>query len=260
MTPLKGSVRWSQIQGPREYQEDSVLHVPLPGSKRGNAHLIGVFDGHGGAWVARECARKTPELFDGNCEDSAEALRQLIERLDARTRFAQMGTTVSLAHIVESERIVTTAVVGDSPIIVLDDSGALQLSEEHNVRSNQSERDAAIARGGVYQNGYICIEKDGKGLQLSRALGDRALGHLLSRTPTIASYTLGTRSIVAVASDGLIDPDHFTDREQDAVRVVRKLKRGMSPKRLIESQDPKRVHDNTSLIVWRPTRWSRWFA
>src|SRR3990167_9674146 len=103
------------------------------------------------------------------------------------TRQFREGSTLSIAWVREDHDEVSVAVLGDSPVIVVDQLGQVHVSPEHNVRTNLAERNAMVARGGSYRNGYVYNQLD-VGFQVSRALGDGDLDRILSREPEI--YTI----------------------------------------------------------------------
>lgn len=129
----------------------------------------------------------------------------IIGALAASTSHMRCGSTLSLAFIHKNTRTANIAIIGDSPIIVHTKDG-IDISPEHNVRTNLAERQAAISRGGYYQRGYICDRISHKGLQLSRALGDCLIRPAVSSEPEI--YTREIQDWILLASDGLFDPKH----------------------------------------------------
>lgn len=252
---IRGIVSWVQAQGPHEAQEDFLVHA-----SHGAYRLLGVLDGHHGAGTAQYCARTIPQIFDFSAEDVGQELRRVVAALDDRTHRRESGSTLSLVHIDESRGAAVTAVLGDSPIIVVDEKGEVHRSEEHNVRTNEAERARAIAHGAFYSNGYICHgPHSADGLQLSRALGDRAFNTLLSREPDIHRYHLGKHSAVIIASDGLFDPAHEAPEAPVADEVVALVRKRKSAARILRWREMRELEDNTSLIVWRPRRWWEWF-
>lgn len=256
---LRGTVSYAQAQGPRKAQEDYLVHVPFTDRRGNRGHLLGVMDGHGGGETARYCAETIPALFNHDTENVERELRDLVAALDARTRLAGPGSTLSLACVNESRNSVTTAVLGDSPIIVVDDNGTVHRSVEHNVRTNLLERSAAIMRGAVYKGGYIQVTEDGDGLQVSRALGDRTLSAILDRTPSIRTFDIGSHSLVIVGSDGLLDPEHGSqnDRVLHAILATARRADAIAVLHLREEQG---LEDNTSVIMWKPRRWWNLFS
>ncbi len=245
-------VTFATEQGPLIYQEDfaTYFHFQNP-SMRG--WLLAVMDGHRGRAVAEFCANEIENLFTPDKPDSMEdTLRNLIAKLNAKTSHFDAGSTISLACILESHRKVVVAVLGDSPVFVLDTNGVFHQSPEHNARTNLGERRAAIKRGAVYENGYLFFN-DGDngpqyGLQMSRALGNAPLSRMLSREPEI--YTIENPKWVLVASDGLIDPSHW-NAEYLMSKFKAHAKYCATAKMLLEyaeKEGPR--NDNTTALVW----------
>ncbi len=256
---LRGVVSAAQVQGPRDYQEDHLVHVPFASARNGKGHLLGVLDGHGGGEVARYCSKVVPRLFDPEAPDIGYELAKIVAQLDARTSLDDAGTTLSLACVNESKRIVTAVVVGDSPVIIVDRNSQVRVSVEHNVRTNEVERQAAIGRGAVYEGGYIYdVSEDGvpsgAGLQLSRALGNRTLRRILSRTPTLSHYRLGVRSVVMVASDGVFDSGRSSIDSRTFTGLLARAAAGCDAEDVLRWREEQGLEDNASLIVWVPRR------
>lgn len=259
---LRGKVSCAQTQGPRKYQEDYILNIPFENKKNGRGHLIGIMDGHsngagcdGGA-IARLCSKIIPRLFDLEAEDINLELQTLVEKLDARTCLAEMGSTLSLAHINESHGIVTTAVLGDSPIIVVDNTSTVQQGVEHNVRSNILERELAVDRGAIYKDdGYICATHFGPGLQLSRSLGDCNLRKVLDRAPVICTYRIGVDSFVIVCSDGLSALSCENSGDATFENILRNVKSGKDAQDILHMVAIEDLHDNTSVVIWKARKW-----
>lgn len=256
---LRGTVSYAQAQGPRKAQEDYLVHLPFTNRRGERGHLLGVMDGHGGGKTARYCAETIPALFNHDTENVERELRDLVAALDARTRLAGPGSTLSLACVNESRNSVTMAVLGDSPIIVVDGKGAVHRSVEHNVRTNLLERSAAIMRGAVYKDGYIQVTEDGDGLQVSRALGDQTLATILDRTPSLWEYRINSSSVVIVASDGLIDPEHGGAEDETLKAILAAAKSGDASS-VLRSREEQGLEDNTSVIMWKPRRWWNLFS
>lgn len=252
-----GVVSSAQALGPDENhkgQEDFMVHV-----SHGTVRLLGILDGHGGIGVAHYCARTIPQIFDFGASDTERELCRVVGVLNDRTRRRESGATLSLVHIDEAHRIATTAVLGDSPIIVIDADGATHRSVEHNVRTNMAEREAAIARGTSYTNGYICDKGGVRFLQLSRTLGDSTFDALLDRTPEICQYGLGVHSFIIVGSDGMFDPAHDDDTDV-AEQIITLARMRSNAQEILRWRESKELKDNASLIIWRPRRWWEWFV
>ena len=256
---LRGTVSHAQAQGPREAQEDYLVHVPFTNSRGERGYLLGVMDGHGGGEVAKYCAETIPTLFDHEATDIWQELKNVVAQLDARTRLTRPGSTLSLAYVNETLSTVTTVVLGDSPIIVVDDKGTAHWSEEHNVRTNLHERKAAIMRGAIYLDGYIQVTEDGDGLQVSRALGDRTLSAILDRTPAVRNYCINSSSLIIVGSDGLLGPDH-KDPDDEILRALLATATSGDAAAVLRWREEQELEDNTSVIMWKPRKWWNFFS
>ncbi len=203
-------------------------------------------DGHGGATVSDFCAKnifRTMSLDDGKPE---YRLASLVANLNSATCLYEAGSTFSGVIISEKSKTASVAILGDSPIVILDGKGRLHVSPEHNVRSNAAERKAAEARGGHYSQGYIWGSRE-DGLQMSRALGDAPLDSILSREPEI--YTVHNPVWVLVASDGLFDPSH--ENTEDLLKEIKEFaKNGADADMLMAWAEERGLHDNATAIVW----------
>jgi protein phosphatase 1G len=77
----------SQMQGWRRSMEDAHVNGSAVG---GNARFFGVFDGHGGAEVARFTARHIAEALPNDWNnDAPRALKALFHEMDSRLRLAE---------------------------------------------------------------------------------------------------------------------------------------------------------------------------
>lgn len=234
-------------QGPRSYQEDYCFSAVIENPVRG--WLLAVMDGHGGKTVAELAAREIGELFRLKSADQSEkALRDLISALNERTKnFPDVGSTISAACILKTASKVSIAVLGDSPVVVLDGSGKLHVSPEHNIRSNLEERKAVQGRGGICEGGYLYTYGGDHGLQMSRALGDFHLYPVLSHEPDI--YTISDPQWILVASDGIFDPGHKNTHHL-LNEIEDYAKRYASAKEIIQWAENRGLKDNATALVW----------
>lgn len=237
----------AKTQGSRSHQQDRDIIYPSPD---GNKHLLAIMDGHSGSEAAEFCQKNIPRLWlFSQIKDGGEAaLKRLIERLNEETREMSSGSTISVVYVSEGQNMAWVAVLGDSPVIIVDKNGHINISPDHNARSNIQEREWAIDRGGKYEDGYIWY--GGRGLQLTRALGDVHLTKILNRRPEIYFVELGPDSVIVVASDGLIDPFHQKSREESKL-VAELAKKGSGAQELINWRIKEGIHDNATAIVWR---------
>lgn len=225
-----------QIQGPRVYQEDFYFV---------SDNVLAVLDGHGGQRCANYCKNRLLALTKMfTWEKPEQCLASICATLAQECRDMQSGAALSIVYIADDSAIV--AILGDAPVIIIDADGVTNISPEHNVRSNYKEARAAVERGGFISGGYL-YNSSGSGLQMSRALGDRALADIISTVPEIYCVALGPKSVVLVASDGVIDPSH---RTLDAHATIATLLRdGVDARSIINSIH--QLADNATAIVWR---------
>jgi serine/threonine protein phosphatase PrpC len=243
--------------GSRTYQEDRAVHQwihPRHGGQ-GSGWLLAVFDGHRGAATADKAARAVVPAFElalrSRRGDVLGALGELFQLLEHLTHEDVSGSTASVAYIRQEAPHAYIAVLGDSPVALLDAEGRLHVAPEHNVRTNLAERAAAEARGAVYEEGYIFdFPHSDSGLQMARTLGDSDLSRILNREPEIEAVPLGKEGCVLVGTDGLLSPGAGDVSEQLA-RLMDMIRRGSDAQALVEDAVGRRTGDNVTALVWR---------
>lgn len=243
-------------QGNRDYQEDRwVVEKLVLGNGVDSSTVLAVMDGHGGSEVSQLLSERFMQILaqvglspaDEN-PNLQDVLAITVTTLGEMTKNMEAGSTLSVVVISSADGKAYVAVVGDSPVIIKDAHGNLNISPEHNARSNAAEREAAIARGAWYDGTYLYSPESGHGLQMSRSLGDRDLGSFLSRSPDIYSVDLGMDSYVIVASDGLLDPAHASTAS--AVQHIAKLMdEGADADVLVQDALERQTGDNVTAIV-----------
>ncbi|GAB4279168.1 MAG: hypothetical protein Kow0092_34970 [Deferrisomatales bacterium] len=218
------------------------------------AYLLAVLDGHGGSGAAERCRQLIPERFHlDDPADPEEALARLVGELAAETRELASGTTLSAVCVLEGRGEAVAAVLGDSPVMALDRHGRPVVGPEHNVRTNPAERARVEARGARCEGGYAFSPASGYGLQLTRALGDAAMGEILSREPELFRIPLGPASLLVVATDGLLDPGHAAPAAQ-AEELLERCRRdpGLDARGLLAWAEERGLLDNATVVMWRP--------
>jgi serine/threonine protein phosphatase PrpC len=239
-------------KGHRSYQEDRLFTSTMQ-----EGTLLAVLDGHGGDECSHFASEELPGIFaDEIGEEDAlnhvpDVLKDCIHKLNIMTQHMGPGSTLSLAFIPAKGDVVTCAVIGDSPIIIKDADGKINIGPEHNVRTNYIEMEAARARGGFVEGGYLFQSYDGMGLQMARALGDSHLSKVLSRVPDIYEVKVNAESFVIVASDGAFDPGHY-DFKKAAQTVVESVEKGATAADLVKyAAVDYPTGDNVSVILAR---------
>lgn len=230
-------------KGPRPYQEDRYYEAYIPDREW---QLIAVMDGHGGDEVSSFCEKNIHRMFSLEKRDPKGRLSQLVSNLNSATRRYESGSTFSAVII--SRNIATVAVLGDSPVIILDSKGELYVSPEHNVRTNLKERQTAQKRGAYYDRGYVWVGDSG--LQMSRALGDSPLDSILCRKPEI--YEIKNSVWILVASDGIFDPSHDHEETKMLLKDIEKFaKKGADADAIMDWASERGLNDNATAVVWK---------
>lgn len=241
-------------RGMRDYNEDrSNVNVSMEGA------LIAVFDGHGGDETAELASNKAAEFFIdamdvyGEGTNPKDALEETVARLAKLTGNHRSGSTASLVFIPTEGEMAYTAVLGDSPILIGNDTD-LWVGPDHNVRTNPAEADAVQERGGFISGGYAMEHFSGNGLQMGRALGDRSLARILSTKPEINEVPITKGGFVLVATDGVFDPSH--GKQAESIKYITGLMRSgahglFSAKDLVLNALERKTYDNVTAVVVR---------
>ena len=237
-------------KGMRHSQEDRMFAKRL-NLKNDKGYFLAVMDGHGGDRVAQLCrdllAGVIIEVTENKEVVSPVEIQEIFRLLNGQTCEMESGTTLSLVFISHRRGIVHVGVLGDSPVVVKGLDGQVNISPEHNARTNLKEREAAIKRGAYYSGKYLCCPS-GNGLQMTRSLGDREFINFLNRSPEVYSVNIGLESFVALFSDGLVDPGHENSGSMGS--VIAMIENGASAFDLVKDALKRKKRDNVTAIVW----------
>lgn len=232
-------------KGRRPYQEDrSFVFETVEGV------LLGVFDGHGGDEVSSFLAQMVPNFWGAIDGDSyIHALYKIFEMANSLTKEYHVGSTASVVFIPTNKKTAYIAVLGDSPVLADQADHIVFIGPDHNARSNQEERSTAIARGGIYQNGYMWSDygDNASGLQMTRAFGDVACRNFLNRVPEVFMIPLG--DWLLVGSDGLLDPTHTNTCPPG--EFIEEIYAAKTAQELVDRAVRIPTHDNVTAILWR---------
>jgi serine/threonine protein phosphatase PrpC len=171
----------------------------------GDALLIAVLDGHGGAAVAERAATMLPGAVRSRLRAKATpraALVEAIAELDAALQAPDTGTTLTAA-VLQGRRL-TIAQLGDSRLVLVTPRGARTLTRDHRL-SVASERRRVLAAGAAIDGAYVV--RGAQGLMVTRALGDRWFRPVgVIGTPDVTELVLpaDVRALIT-ATDGLWD-------------------------------------------------------
>jgi len=216
---------------------------------------LAVFDGHGGAATAEMAAQEFISLFESaleaHPENFPEALRDVFAALNPMTQDLSAGSTASVVFIPRDAQSVSLAVLGDSPIVLLNSDGKTHFGPDHNIHTNLKERGAAQARGGVFYGGYLeDPQRPGWGLQMARSLGDADLARVLSREPDIETVALGGKGIVLVGTDGVFLPGGGSNADQ-LMRLLTMIRQGADAQAIVQDALARKTGDNVTALVWK---------
>lgn len=254
---VQGYVNSATDKGARDYQEDRFIVNRVDNSKE-KGWLLAVMDGHSGSEVAEFSEANLATYFKNftdpvlsiTIEGLKRALKLTIKVLSDSTKSMRSGCTLSIVYISETMAKAFVAVLGDSPVIIKHNKG-LFIGPEHNVRTNQNDKRIVLQRGALYDpEGYMVDPNTGRGLQLTRALGDSYFDAYLIRRPQIFSLNLDKDSFVIVASDGLVDPNHKNDKD-NIKGLVGILKNGGDALDLVRDALSRETHDNVTAVIWK---------
>lgn len=219
-TPLVLSHTIEAHQGRRLAMEDAHVYTEFGESMT----LAGVFDGHGGAFVAKFAARMFQAVFPKMLENVRGnvlvAFERMIEHLHheaiKKPSWSNMGTTAVVCLIERQRRLIFTATLGDSEAnIYRKIDGQTQSIPLSCVRdwTSPSDRfrlelnyDDFDTMEEILERGLSAKHiRTRNGLNVSRAIGDAVEGAVMSHHPKVTVNTLKPRDIVVIASDGLKD-------------------------------------------------------
>jgi len=233
----------SSMQGWRDTMEDAhVVSLSKNNSPRGQpwgrSALFGVFDGHGGAQVAKFCARHLPtEMAASGLRGRTvpEALHESLHCLDTRLQDPasseellslgdgksgklahKCGCTVAACCILEGGDVVV-ANAGDCRVVLSRQGCATDLSQDHKPGLPREHARIRNAGGHVVDKiaGNRVISRINGGLSVSRSMGDFKYkqnenlppnGQMVSCTPEIMSFRRTPQDeFLLIACDGVWD-------------------------------------------------------
>jgi serine/threonine protein phosphatase PrpC len=235
-------------KGLRGYQEDRFV---VSSTKDGK--LIAVMDGHGGESVSERIAKVLPAIWKKHIVSPASlfvAIKNTFRDINDLTKGMYPGSTFSLVFIPKPADVVYVAILGDSPVIVKEADGTINISPMHNARSNATELAAARARGAAFDGNYIFAHFSGGGIQMTRVMGDHELDSVVNREPEIYTCPIGPDSFVLVGSDGLFDPSN-RNVEAEIPAVVEQIEKGASAQELVDRAIAAPTGDNVTAILVR---------
>src|SRR5882762_5232243 len=123
---METQISHATSQGIRSEQQDRFLSSRIPQDPEKEIHgwLMAVMDGHGGPQTAelisQELLSHFEDAFVNHAGQIDRALRATVHSLAEKTQQETSGSSLSLAYKPIHEECVYAAVLGDSPVVVLD--------------------------------------------------------------------------------------------------------------------------------------------
>lgn len=180
--------------GPRDYQEDRLFVRTV----QNQYTLLAVFDGHGlnGHMIPEACLKYLDKL-DYQDENIEEFLKKIVADLHKIAKKLPGGSTCTICYVNKEKAYI--AVLGDSPIWVMDNKGKIHSFRTHNVAdSTNPDKEEIRRRGGSFDGRYLC--NGWSYLAMTRSLGDKDFKGWLIEEPDV--YTIDNPISVALFSDG----------------------------------------------------------
>ena len=191
-------------QNRRDHMED-FAHVERDFLGRPDGLYVGVFDGHGGAGVARRAAAEFHRTLAAEMASAPpdQALPRAFRAFDEAVAAEPSGAVAVVAVLLGPFLAVANA--GDSHAILVSPSRTELLTMDHRL-TNEEEFRRVVAAGARVQGPYACLP-DGAGLMCTRSLGDRAYrGIGIIVEPVVCARTLTAEDEwIIAATDGVWD-------------------------------------------------------
>lgn len=245
---MKLEISSATAQGHRSHQEDRSLALKTNGGT-----LLAVMDGHNGDATSEFLSRQLPEIWNRDRYGGpVRGLKERIRQLQHLTEDNDSGSTLALAWISHQSRQAYAAVIGDSPVAIRHPHKTIWTAPEHNAATNPKERAAAIERGNglcYYECPYLWYFD--KGLQLTRAFGDKSLDPILGREPEIFRFPVAKDSVILLASDGIQDMLHIHGNPTDWNRFFGIIDVGGGAQAIVDDAVQRETRDNVTAIVCR---------
>jgi serine/threonine protein phosphatase PrpC len=226
--------------GFRERMEDRSVVGSLP-----EAHVLGVFDGHGGLEVVEHASSVALSAIGAAlaADGTREAVwRAVFRELDLGV--AGCGSTATVCLLRAQE--LSIAWVGDSRAVLVRDHGYDVLTPAHRI-DRLDELARVKAAGAQIKQPYVLDPLTSRGLMITRSLGDRDLRRIgVIPDPETVSVPRGPGDIgLVLATDGLWE----TVSDDEIARICRTAEPQDAADRLLEAVQGAKGDDNATVIV-----------
>ena len=233
----------ADIGGRAEMEDEHALVVE---SVRPLRVLGGVFDGHGGAAVARLAKERLAPLFRMSIPSGAEAAFRGVYRAIHTESAGMPGGAVAATFWIDGPRV-TAANAGDAHVVSVAGDRGVRLTEDHRI-TNEVELKRVVDAGATIWGPYVCLP-DGRGIMPTRSLGDHEFTKVgVLSEPAISTHPLEPGFLIA-ACDGLwdvMDPD-----EVPGVLAGLSTARAAAEQLRREALEVRKTSDNLTVLVVR---------
>lgn len=202
---MKKSFHTVSHQGGCRYMEDRSFLIRHFGGKI-NCILGGVFDGHGGAYVARLASAKIPELVLKNLKDGMkedDAFKKAYEDVCLPDECLYVGCCALTFLIKGNDLYVANS--GDCRLIMVTKKRIFQVTKDHRVE-NPAEYDRILGSGGSIDGDYV--RRGDRGLMTTRTLGDgyfKSIGIISDPEVFHRKISTSQATYIIAATDGVWD-------------------------------------------------------
>jgi serine/threonine protein phosphatase PrpC len=167
-----------------------------------HTQFYGLYDGHGGAAVSQHCSVTVHTAIAAKYAETnswPDAIRAGLAEVQATAveKWPFQGSTAAIAII--ANNTIYAANVGDSRIVIIDETSATRVSRDHHI-DDPEEQAAVLARGGLIFNGRV-----NGSLMLTRTIGDGANADALSAEPHLHETPYSEDLKLVIACDGVWD-------------------------------------------------------
>ena len=262
--PMQIVVQASSLQGKRSHMEDSYFHFEEMG-------LFGVIDGHGdngeiGPKVAKECQNRFFEELEkaGNVK---QAFKNLFKSIHDGIDAEKLGAVLVVCYIDKSTGVLYTATLGDSRAMVCRKFNEKFYSIPTSlVKTWKSKTEYKRAKKfykdtnpdtyksiiGEYKNcknhKHLRFPLKG-GLNVSRAIGDKQYGDVISQVPIVTMTQLLPDDKLLVYTDGASDVLNPTELNNLVIPYWNDSKEDLATRIACHAIYQKGSKDNTTMLV-----------
>jgi protein phosphatase 1L len=253
------NIHYTSITGRRDQNEDRhniILNIDGKKKDISPINLFGIYDGHGGTYVAEFLEKNIPTYY---CHPELElpfaksyheeVFNHMQKDILKNPKGYSHGSTCLLAimHKFKNELCLNVANVGDSRMIVISKDGKTkQITTDHSPDDPSEQKRIEKLGGEIY------TDSDGTkrigDLSVSKSFGDEDNAPYVSHEPDVFNIKLNNVKYVVMFCDGL----YASLENEDIFPLIQKFKKNNSENLsvdLVEEALKEGTTDNVSLII-----------